>query len=51
MLIQNGSPDFSIGNSRLLAGLLAIGVAWVSRSTLLTILIGMVALWGLEALQ
>lgn len=39
---------FSIENHRLLAGLLAIVVAWVTRNTLLTIAAGMMALWLLQ---
>jgi branched-subunit amino acid transport protein len=37
--------DISLGNHRLLAGLIAIAVAWFSRNTLLTILVGMLALF------
>ena len=37
-------------NHRLLAGLVAIGVAWFSRSALLTILAGMLALFLLQFL-
>jgi branched-subunit amino acid transport protein len=35
----------SVTNHRLLAGLVAIGVAWFSKSALLTILAGMLALF------
>ena len=38
------SPD----NPRLLAGLIAAAVAWLSRNTLLTILVGMIALFLLQ---
>lgn len=48
LLIQNGQIDISLGNSRLLAGLLAAGVAWKTRSATWTIIIGMAALWLLE---
>lgn len=37
-----------IGNARLIAGALAIIVAWVSRNILLTIASGMIALWLLQ---
>ena len=37
--------DLSLGNHRLLAGALAALVAWQSRNTWLTILVGMGALW------
>jgi hypothetical protein len=36
--------DFRFTNIRLLAGIIAIITAWVSRNTLLTILVGMAAL-------
>lgn len=40
--------DFSLGNLRLLAGLVAIFIGWYSRNTLLTILMGMGALLILQ---
>ena len=40
--------DISLGNHRLLAGLIAIAVAWFSKNTLLTILTGMLALTLLQ---
>lgn len=48
LLIRNGSLDISLGNTRLLAGLVAILTAWFSRSTLLTILVGMAALFLMQ---
>jgi branched-subunit amino acid transport protein len=48
LLIRNGSLDISLGNTRLLAGLVAILTAWFSRSTLLTILVGMAALFLIQ---
>jgi branched-subunit amino acid transport protein len=44
LLIRDGSLDFQLTNIRLLAGMIAIITAWVSRNTLLTILVGMAAL-------
>lgn len=44
LLIRDGSVNFSLENIRLLAGVVAIVTAWVSRNTLLTILVGMAAL-------
>jgi branched-subunit amino acid transport protein len=44
LLIRDGSVSLSLENIRLLAGIIAIITAWVSRNTLLTILIGMAAL-------
>lgn len=40
-----GALDLSLGNARLLAGLLAILVAWRTRHVMWTIAAGMVALW------
>lgn len=40
--------DISLSNERLLAGLLAIAVAWFSRNVLLTIGVGMATLWLLQ---
>ncbi|RJP50315.1 MAG: AzlD domain-containing protein [Anaerolineaceae bacterium] len=44
LLIRDGALHFSFDNIRLLAGIIAIIAAWVSRNTLLTILVGMAAL-------
>ena len=43
-----GHFDLSLQNFRLLAGLGGAVVAWRTRNVLLTILVGMVLLWGLE---
>jgi branched-subunit amino acid transport protein len=40
-----GQYDLSLGNFRMLAGLLAAVVAWRTRNAWLTILVGMAALW------
>ncbi len=42
--------DVSLSNTRLLAGLIAVLVAWKSRNALLTILVGMLALVVLNLL-
>ncbi len=44
-----GHLDISTGNFRLLAGLGGALVAWRTRNVMLTILVGMVLLWALEA--
>jgi branched-subunit amino acid transport protein len=49
LLRPGGGWDLSPGNDRLLAGLLAIGVAWLSKNVLVTIVAGMLALWLLQA--
>ena len=48
LALPNDVPDLSLGNQRLLAGLVAIAVAWVSKNTLLTIIAGMLALFVLQ---
>lgn len=45
IFLSNGALDLSLSNARLPAGILAIVAAWYSRSTLVTILIGMAALF------
>jgi len=50
LLLHSGQLDLSLGNVRLIAGLLAILVAWRTRNVLLTIAVGMVALWIFSAI-
>lgn len=49
LLIAQGTITFS--EPRLLAGLVAAGVAWKTRNVLLTILLGMLVLWALQWLR
>ena len=51
IFLSNGALDLSLSNTRLPAGLLAIIAAWYSRSTLVTILVGMAALFLFQWLQ
>jgi branched-subunit amino acid transport protein len=48
LLMPGGTLDISLGNARLLAGAAAILVAWRTRNTVLTIVVGMLALWALQ---
>jgi branched-subunit amino acid transport protein len=48
LFLPEGSLDLSLGNTRLLAGLIAILVAWFTRNTLITIIAGMLALFLLQ---
>jgi branched-subunit amino acid transport protein len=48
LLFPNGSQEISLLNTRLIAGILAILVAWRTKSVMLTILVGMGVLWVLE---
>jgi branched-subunit amino acid transport protein len=50
LLRPNGALDISFGNPRLLAGIIAALVAWRTKNALLTIGVGMAALWVLQAL-
>ncbi len=45
LFLRNGGLDISMENTRLLAGLIAVLVAWFSKNTLITIIAGMVALF------
>jgi branched-subunit amino acid transport protein len=47
----NNNFDLSLGNARMLAGILAIVVAFRTRNVLLTVGVGMVGLWLLLALH
>lgn len=48
LFLRNGSIDLSMENTRLLAGLAAVLVAWFSRNTLVTIIAGMAVLFLLQ---
>ena len=48
MIRSSGQIDLSLTNFRLLAGIVAVLVAWRTKNTLLTILAGMPALLLLE---
>jgi branched-subunit amino acid transport protein len=48
LFFRANQVDISLGNTRLLAGIVAILVAWYSKNTLLTILAGMIALLLLQ---
>jgi len=48
LFLRDGSLDLSMDNTRLMAGLIAIAVAWFSKNTLITIIVGMIALLVLQ---
>lgn len=50
LLYRDGQLAVAVTNARLLAGLIAIGVAWRTKNALITIGVGMVALWVLQGL-
>jgi branched-subunit amino acid transport protein len=50
LLLRDDGLDVSLGNVRLMAGVLAALVAWRTKNILLSIAVGMGALWVLQAL-
>lgn len=48
ILIQDGGINFSPFNARLIAGIIAVIVAWRTKNVLVTIVVGMLILWGLQ---
>ncbi len=48
LFYHEGSLDLAFTHTRLLAGLIAVLVAWFSKNTLLTIIAGMIALLILQ---
>ena len=49
LLYRDNQIDVSFTNVRLLAGLIAIVVAWRTKNALITIGVGMIALWVLQS--
>jgi branched-subunit amino acid transport protein len=50
LFYENGALEVSLGNERLLAGLVAALIAWRTRSVLFTLGGGMAALWMLQTI-
>lgn len=48
ILLSNGAVNISLGNARLLAGVVAAVVAWRTKNVVLTILVGMAVLLVLQ---
>jgi branched-subunit amino acid transport protein len=48
LLRPNDTIDVSLGNARLIAGLLAALIAWRTKNVLATIAVGMVTLWVVQ---
>jgi len=48
LFLHDGTLNLSFDNTRLVAGLVAIVVAWFSKNTLITIIAGMIALYLLQ---
>jgi branched-subunit amino acid transport protein len=51
LLMPGGEFNLSLDNARLLAGVIAMLVAWRTKNVLATIAAGMVALWVLQSLM
>jgi branched-subunit amino acid transport protein len=49
LLYDNGTLEVSLGNERLLAGLVAALIAWRTRNVLFTLGGGMTTLWTLQS--
>ena len=49
VLVRDGAVDLHPANPRLVAGVLAALVAWRTRNVVLTIAVGMAALWTAQA--
>ena len=50
VVVRDGAPDIGARNVRLLAAAVAAVVAWRTRNVLLTVAVGMGALWAVQAL-
>lgn len=50
LVAPSGAPLLTLANPRLLAGAVAVVVAWRTRSPIITIITGMLALWLLQLL-
>lgn len=50
MFLRDGAIDISFGNARLLSGIAAALIAWLTKNILLTLLTGMAVLLILQAL-
>ncbi len=50
LIVRQGKVDLSVGNERLIAGVVAALVAWRTRNALWTILAGMAVLYMLQFL-
>ena len=49
LLLPGGTLDISLGNERLLAGLVAAVVAWRTRNVFVIVAVGMIVLWLLQS--
>ena len=50
IIMYQGQIAINFGNARLMAGIVAVLVAWRTKNAILTIIIGMAVLWILQAI-
>lgn len=50
LVYVDGDLTLAVSNERLWAGLLAGGAAWITRSVVVTLVVGMLALWTLQSM-
>ena len=50
LVMQDGAVNLSPLNARLVAGIVAVFVAWRTKNVMVTIIVGMLLLWGLQYL-
>ena len=48
VLIRHDTISLTFNNVYLLAGLVVIGLAWVTKNILLSVVLGMLCFWGLQ---
>lgn len=51
LVMTDGAVNLSPLNARLVAGIVAVLVAWRTKNVIVTIVVGMLALWGLMFLM
>jgi branched-subunit amino acid transport protein len=50
LLVSNGALTLSLTNPRLVAGVVAVGIAWRTKNIFWTVGVGMVVLLGLQSI-
>ena len=48
LVMQDGAVNLSPLNARLVAGIVAVFVAWRTKNVMVTIVVGMLLLWGMQ---
>jgi len=50
VVYPSGQGEFAFDNPQIPAAIIAAGIAWKTRSTVLTLVVGMASLWGLKVM-